>query len=57
MPVIKLFRHSDLKELYEEGRLARVAQGSVANLLRILTALDRSSIPIGMDIPALGCIH
>ena len=28
-----------------------MAQGNVAKLLRILTALDRSSSPAGMDIP------
>ena len=51
MSVIKSFRHSGLKELYEEGRSSRVAQGHVSKLLRILTALDRSSSPSGMDIP------
>ena len=49
--MIKSFRHSGLKELYEEGRSARVAQGNVLKLLRILTALDRSSSSSGMDIP------
>ena len=49
--MIKSFRHRSLKELYEEGRSARVAQGNVTKLLRVLTALDRSSNPTGMDIP------
>ena len=49
--MIKSFRHRGLKELYEEGRSARVAPGKVAKLLRILTALDRSSSPTGMDLP------
>ena len=49
--MIKSFRHRGLKELYEGGRSARVAPGNVAKLLRILTALDRSSSPTGMDLP------
>lgn len=49
--MIKSFRHSGLKELYEEGRSARVAQGHISKLLRVLTALDRSGSPSGMDIP------
>ena len=51
MSVIKSFRHSGLKELYENGLSARVAQNHVSKLLRILTALDRSSSPSGMDVP------
>ena len=49
--MIKKFRHRGLRELYEQGRSSRVAQGHVPNLLRILTALDRSTGPEGMDIP------
>ncbi len=49
--MIKSFRHRGLKELYEGGRSARVAPGNVVKLLRILTALDRSSSPTGMDLP------
>ena len=49
--MIKSFRHRGLRELYEEGHSARVAPGNVAKLLRILTALDRSSSPTGMDLP------
>lgn len=49
--MIKSFRHSGLKEIYEKGRSARVVQGHVPKLLRILTALDWSSNPSGMDIP------
>ena len=49
--VIRSFRHRGLKELYEEGRSSKVAQRHVQKLLRILTALDRSAGPEGMDIP------
>ena len=49
--MIKSFRHRGLKELYDEGRSARMVQGHVAKLLRILTALDRSISPEGMDLP------
>ena len=49
--MIRTFRHRGLRELYEQGRSSRVVQGHVAKLLRILTALDRSSGPEGMDIP------
>ena len=38
-------------ELYEQGRSSRAAPGHVPKLLRILTALDRSTDPEGMDIP------
>ena len=49
--MIKTFRHRGLKELYEQGRSAKVSQGHVAKLLRILTALDRSGSAEGMDLP------
>ena len=49
--MIQSFRHRGLKTLYEGGRPARIAPGHVAKLERILTALDRSSGPEGMDIP------
>lgn len=49
--MIHSFRHNGLKELYEGGRSARVVQGHVRKLLRILSALDRSAGPSGMDIP------
>ncbi|MDE0457469.1 MAG: type II toxin-antitoxin system RelE/ParE family toxin [Chromatiales bacterium] len=49
--MIRTFRHRGLRELYEQGRSSRVAQGHAAKLLRILTALDRSTGPQGMDIP------
>lgn len=49
--MIKSFRHRGLKELYEQGRSARVTPSNVAKLLRILTALDLSSAPAGMDLP------
>ena len=49
--VIKTFRHRGLKELYERGQSSRVDSKHVAKLQRILTALDQSSSPRGMDIP------
>ena len=49
--MIRSFRHRGLKELYEQGRSAKVAQQHVGKLLRILTALDQSRGPEGMDIP------
>ena len=49
--MIGTFRHRGLKELYEQGRSARVTQTHVARLLRILTALDSSRSPEGMDLP------
>ena len=47
----RTFRHCGLRELYERGRSSRVDRGHIAKLLRILTALDRSTGPTGMDIP------
>ena len=49
--MIKSFRHRGLKALYEGHRPAKVTPGHVAKLARILTALDRSSGPEGMDLP------
>lgn len=49
--MIETFRHRGLKELYEQGRSAKVTQTHIARLLRILTALDSSSSPEGMDVP------
>jgi len=49
--VIKSFRHRGLKALYEGGRPAKIAPGHVAKLERILTALDQSGGPQGMDLP------
>ena len=49
--MIKTFRHRGLKELYERGHSAKVAQDHVEKLLRILTALDRSESSEGMDLP------
>jgi proteic killer suppression protein len=40
-----------LKALYGGRRPAKVAPSHVAKLVRILTALDRSSEPEGMDLP------
>ena len=49
--MIKTFRHRGLKEIYEQGHSSKVAQDHVAKLMRILTELDQSSGPEGMDIP------
>ena len=49
--MIKSFRHRGLKALYEGRRSAKVAPDHVAKLRRILTVLDRSSDPNGMDLP------
>ena len=49
--MIRLFRHRGLKELYERGQSNRVAPEHLAKLLRILTALDRSTNPEAMDLP------
>jgi len=49
--VIKSFRHRGLKALYEGGRPVKVAPGHVAKLARILTTMDRSNGPEGMDLP------
>ena len=49
--MITTFRHRGLRELYEQGRSSKVAQRHVPKLLRILSALDRSTGPEGMDIP------
>ncbi|MCY3669904.1 MAG: type II toxin-antitoxin system RelE/ParE family toxin [Alphaproteobacteria bacterium] len=49
--MIERFRHRGLRELYERGHSSRVTQVHVGKLSRILTALDRSTGPEGMDIP------
>ena len=49
--MIRSFRHRGLKELYERGQSGRVAPEHLAKLLRILTALDRSTNPEAMDLP------
>ncbi len=49
--MIESFRHRGLKALYEGRRPTKVAPSHVAKLARILTALDRSSGPEGMDLP------
>lgn len=51
--MIKSFRHRGLKALYDTGRPGKVAPIHVAKLERILTALDRTSSPEGMDLPGL----
>ena len=61
--MIRSFRHRGLKELYEQGRSSKVAQQHVSRLLRILTVLDRSGVPEGVDIsgfrlhPLRGRLH
>ncbi|MCY3567521.1 MAG: type II toxin-antitoxin system RelE/ParE family toxin [Chloroflexi bacterium] len=49
--MIRSFRHRGLKELYERGQSSRLAPAHLAKLLRILTALDRSTDPEAMDLP------
>ena len=49
--MIRTFRHRGLKELYEQGRSPRIVPEHTPKLLRILTALDRSTGPQGMDLP------
>lgn len=49
--MIRSFRHRGLKELYERGQSSKVAPEHLAKLLRIVTALDRSTNPEAMDLP------
>lgn len=49
--MIKTFRHRGLKALYEGRRPVKVSPDHIAKLERIMTALDRSSGPEGMDLP------
>ena len=49
--MIKSFRHRGFKALYDSGGAAKVSASHRAKLERILTALDRSSGPSGMDLP------
>ncbi len=49
--MIRTFRHRGLRELYEQGRSSRTPPSHKAKLLRILTALDSSTSPQGMDLP------
>ena len=49
--MIGTFRHRGLRELYELGRSPKVAPGHAPKLLRILTALDRSTDAQGLDLP------
>lgn len=49
--MIKSFRHRGLKALYEGGRAVKVSASHVAKLEHILTTLDRSTGPEGMDLP------
>ncbi|MCY4611892.1 MAG: type II toxin-antitoxin system RelE/ParE family toxin [Gammaproteobacteria bacterium] len=49
--MIKTFRHRGLKEIYERGHSSKVAQSHVTKIMRILTVLDQSLSPTGMDIP------
>ena len=49
--MIRSFRHRGLKALYEGARAPKVAADHAPKLRRILTALDRSTGPGGMDLP------
>ena len=49
--MIRTFRHRGLREPYEQGRSSRTLPSHKAKLVRILTALDRSTGPQGMDLP------
>ena len=49
--MIRTFRHPGLRELYEQGQSSKTAPSHKPRLLRILTALDRSTGPQGMDLP------
>ena len=49
--MMRTSRHRGLRELYEQGRSSRTVPRHKAKLLRILTALDRSTGPQGMDLP------
>ena len=49
--MIKTFRHRGLKEIYEQGHSSKVMQSHVPKLMRILTALDQSDSPEGMNLP------
>lgn len=51
--MIKSFRHRGLKALYEGERLGKVSPTHIVKLERILTTLDRSSGPEGMNLPGL----
>ena len=52
--MITSFRHRGLKALYR-GRTTRyVAPEHVETLRDIFAALDRSSVPKGMDLPGFG---
>jgi proteic killer suppression protein len=52
--VIKSIRHRGLKALYEGKSSAKTAPSHRAKLERILTALDQSSEPEGMNLPGFG---
>lgn len=49
--MIKSFRYRGLEALYRGERAAKVSAKHVAKLQRILSALDRSTEPRGMDLP------
>lgn len=49
--MIRTFRHPGLRELYKQGRSSKTAPSHKPKLLRILTALDRSTDPQGMALP------
>ena len=49
--MVRVSRHRGLRELCQRGGSSQVTQGHVFKLLRILTALDQSTGPEGMNIP------
>ena len=49
--MIRTFRRRGLRELYDQGRSSRTVPSHKAKLLRIPTALDRSTGPQGMHLP------
>ena len=51
--MIRTFRHRGLKTLYEGRSSGKVNPAHIAKLRRILTVLDRSRGPEGMDLPGL----
>lgn len=52
--MIVSFRHRGLEDLYYRGRVKYVSPNHVAKLKRILTALDNSDNPQGMNLPGFG---
>jgi proteic killer suppression protein len=49
--MIVSFRHKGLERLYRTGNISGVDAQHAAKLRRLLTALDNSADPSGMDLP------